>query len=87
MIKNILFYSLVTLLLLVTYSNYSYGLDFGDQIVFPSPIDDNCKTDLEKTKAKLCLEYHPDSWWCIYEYCVRYDRVKPQYHYILLPPL
>ena len=55
--------------------------DFGKTFTF-SPLNDNCKTDFEKETAKLCLKYHPNDWWCIYESCISLSRTIP--HYIMI---
>ena len=59
---------------------------FGKTFTF-SPLNDNCKTDFEKETAKLCLKYHPNDWWCIYESCISLSRTIPHYIKIVLPPI
>ena len=60
--------------------------DFGQTFTF-SPLNDVCNTDFEKNNAKLCLNYHPNNWDCIYENCISLLRAVPQYISIVLPPI
>ncbi len=59
---------------------------FGKTFTF-SPLNDNYKTDFEKETAKLCLKYHPNDWWCIFESCISLSRTIPHYIKIVLPPI
>jgi hypothetical protein len=68
----------------ITFNKINSG--FGKTFTF-SPLNDNCKTDFEKETAKLCLKYHPNDWWCIYESCISLSRTIPHYIKIVLPPI